>query len=193
MSVNLSKGQKISLDKEAGSALTKITMGLGWDAVKSKGLFGFGSKSETIDLDASCVMFDEANNQIDTVWFRQLKSKDGSIVHTGDNRTGAGDGDDEQIIVDLSRVPPNVKSLVFTVNSFTGQSFEKIENAFCRIINASDNKEVARYDLSVQGSHTAQIMTKLYRHNGEWKMHAIGENGNGRTIEDLVRQIVPHL
>ncbi|WP_426104060.1 TerD family protein [Massilia sp. TSP1-1-2] len=193
MSVNLSKGQKISLDKEAGSTLTKITMGLGWDAIKSKGLFGFGAKSETVDLDASCVLFDEANNQIDTVWFRQLKSKDGSIVHTGDNRTGAGDGDDEQIVVDLARVPANVKSLVFTVNSFTGQSFEKIENAFCRIINAADNKEVARYDLSVQGSHTAQIMTKLYRHNGEWKMHAIGENGSGRTIEDLVRQIVPHL
>ena len=193
MSVNLSKGQKISLDKEAGSSLTKITMGLGWDAVKSKGLFGFGGKTETIDLDASCVLFDEANNQVDTVWFRQLKSKDGSIVHTGDNRTGAGDGDDEQIIVDLSKVPANVKSLVFTVNSFTGQSFEKIENAFCRIINAADNKEVARYDLSVQGSHTAQIMTKLYRHNGEWKMHAIGENGSGRTFDDLMPQITPHL
>ena len=193
MSVSLSKGQKISLDKEAGSTLTKITMGLGWDAIKSKGLFGFGSKTETVDLDASCVMFDEANNAVDTVWFRQLKSKDGSITHTGDNRTGAGDGDDEQIIVDLSRVPANVKSLVFTVNSFTGQSFAQIQNAFCRIINASDNKEVARYDLSVQGTHTAQIMAKLYRHNGEWKMHAIGENGSGRTIEDLIRQIVPHL
>lgn len=193
MSVNLSKGQKISLDKEAGGALTKVTMGLGWDAIKSRGLFGFGGKSETVDLDASCVMFDEAGNLLDTVWFRQLKSKDGSIVHTGDNRTGAGDGDDEQIIVDLPRVPANVKSLVFTVNSFTGQSFEKIENAFCRIVNTGNDKEVARYDLSVQGPHTAQIMTKLYRHNGEWKMHAIGENGNGRTIEDLVRQIVPHL
>ena len=193
MSVSLSKGQKISLDKEAGGALTKITMGLGWDAIKSKGLFGFGSKTEAVDLDASCVLFDEANNAVDTVWFRQLKSKDGSIVHTGDNRTGAGDGDDEQIIVDLSRVPANVKSLVFTVNSFTGQSFAQVENGFCRIINAADNKEVARYDLSVQGPHTAQIMAKLYRHNGEWKMHAIGENGNGRTIEDLVRQIVPHL
>ena len=193
MSVSLSKGQKISLDKEAGGALTKITMGLGWDAIKSKGLFGFGSKTEAVDLDASCVLFDEANNAVDTVWFRQLKSKDGSIVHTGDNRTGAGDGDDEQIIVDLSRVPANVKSLVFTVNSFTGQSFAQVENAFCRIINAADSKEVARYDLSVQGPHTAQIMAKLYRHNGEWKMHAIGENGNGRTIEDLVRQIVPHL
>ena len=193
MSVNLSKGQKISLDKEAGASLTKITMGLGWDAIKSKGFLGFGSKSETVDLDASCVLFDEANNPVDVVWFRQLKSKDGSIVHTGDNRTGAGDGDDEQIIVDLARVPASVKALVFTVNSFTGQSFEKIENAFCRIINASDNKEVARYNLSVQGSHTAQIMSKLYRHNGEWKMHAIGENGSGRTIEDLIRQIVPHL
>ena len=193
MSVNLSKGQKISLDKEAGSALTKITMGLGWDAVKSKGLFGFGSKTETVDLDASCVLFDEANNAIDTVWFRQLKSKDGSIVHTGDNRTGAGDGDDEQILVDLTAVPANVKSLVFTVNSFTGQNFAQVENAYCRIINGADQKEVARYDLSVQGTHTAQIMAKLYRHNGEWKMHAIGENGNGRTIEDLVRQIVPHL
>jgi tellurium resistance protein TerZ len=193
MSVSLTKGQKISLDKEAGGALTKITMGLGWDAIKSKGLFGFGGKSETVDLDASCIMFDEGNKAVDYVWFRQLKSKDGSIVHTGDNRTGAGDGDDEQIIVDLSRVPANVKSLVFTVNSFTGQSFAQIENAFCRIINGSDNKEVARYDLSVQGPHTAQIMTKLYRHNGEWKMHAIGENANGRTIEDLIRQIVPQL
>lgn len=193
MAVSLSKGQKISLEKEAGGSLTKVTMGLGWDAIKSKGLFGFGSKTETVDLDASCVMFDEANNAVDVVWFRQLKSKDGSIVHTGDNRTGAGDGDDEQIIVDLSRIPDTVKSLVFTVNSFTGQSFAQVENAFCRIINASDSKEIARYDLSVQGPHTAQIMTKVYKHNGEWKMHAIGENGSGRTIEDLINQIKAHL
>jgi tellurium resistance protein TerZ len=193
MSVNLQKGQKISLDKEAGGALSKITMGLGWDAVKSKGLFGFGSKSETIDLDASCVLFDDANKPVDIVWFRQLKSRDGSIVHTGDNRTGAGDGDDEQIIVDLTAVPANVKSLVFTVNSFTGQSFAQVQNAFCRIINTGNNKEIAKYDLSVQGSHTAQIMAKLYRHNNEWKMHAIGENGNGRTFDDLMSQIIPHL
>lgn len=193
MSVNLQKGQKISLDKEAGSALTKITMGLGWDAVKSKGLFGFGSKTETVDLDASVVMFDEGNKAVDIVWFRQLKSKDGSIVHSGDNRTGAGDGDDEQITVDLSRVPPTVKSLVFTVNSFTGQSFAQVENAYCRILNAANQQEVARYDLSVQGSHTAQIMAKLYRHNGEWKMHAIGENGSGRTFDDLMPAITSHL
>jgi tellurium resistance protein TerZ len=130
---------------------------------------------------------------VDTVWFRQLKSKDGSIVHTGDNRTGDGDGDDEQIIVALDKVPANVKSLVFTVSSFTGQTFNAIDNAFCRLVDSSNNNEVARYTLSSQGSHTAQIMAKVYRHNGEWKMHAIGENGNGRTIESLLPQIIIHL
>ncbi len=193
MSVNLQKGQKISLAKEAGGALTRVTMGLGWDAIKSKGFFGFGGKTESVDLDASCVMFDEAGRPVDVVWFRQLKSLDGSIVHTGDNRTGAGEGDDEQIIVDLSRVPDNVKSLVFTVNSFTGQNFSQVENAYCRIVDAGNQKEVARYELSVQGAHTAQIMAKLYRHNGEWKMHAIGENGSGRTFDDLMPLITPHL
>ena len=193
MSVNLQKGQKISLDKEAGATLSKITMGLGWDSVKSKGFFGFGSKTEAVDLDASCIMFDEGSKAVDFVWFRQLKSRDGSIVHTGDNRTGAGDGDDEQINVDLTQVPANVKSLIFTVNSFTGQNFSQVENAYCRIINAGDGKEVARFNLSVQGAHTAQIMAKLYRHDGQWKMHAIGENGSGRTFDDLMPQITPHL
>ena len=194
MAVNLQKGQKISLDKEAGGALSRVTMGLGWDVAQSKGFFGFGGgKGQPVDLDASVVMFDEANRPVDVVWFRQLKSKDGSVTHTGDNRTGAGDGDDEQISVDLSRVPSNVKSLVFTVNSFTGQNFSTVENAYCRLLNAGNNQEVARFNLSVQGSHTAQIMAKLYRHNGEWKMHAIGENGSGRTFDDLMPLITPHL
>ncbi|MFZ4877308.1 TerD family protein [Janthinobacterium sp. Mn2066] len=193
MSVNLSKGQKISLDKEAGASLTRITMGLGWDSIKTKGFFGFGAKTEAIDLDASCVLFDDTSKLADIVWFRQLKSRDGSIVHTGDNRTGAGDGDDEQINVDLTKVPAQVKSLVFTVNSFTGQNFSQVENAYCRIVNAGNQQEIARFNLSVQGAHTAQIMAKLYRHNGEWKMHAIGENGNGRTFDDLMPQIAAHL
>jgi tellurium resistance protein TerZ len=194
MAVNLQKGQKISLEKEAGGVLSRVTMGLGWDVAQKKGFFGFGGgKGDSIDLDASVVMFDEANRPVDVVWFRQLKSRDGSILHTGDNRTGAGDGDDEQIIVDLRTVPASVKSLVFTVNSFTGQNFSTVENAFCRIFDTNSNKEIARYDLSVQGSHTAQIMAKLYRHNGEWKMHAIGENGTGRTFDDLMPLIVPHL
>jgi tellurium resistance protein TerZ len=193
MSVNLQKGQKISLNKEAGVQLSKIIMGLGWDAVKSKGFFGFGGKAQEIDLDASCILFDEQGNQTDAAWFRQLKSKDGSVEHTGDNRTGEGDGDDEQITVDLTKVPANVKSLVFTVNSFTGQNFSQIENATCRIVNASDNKEVARFNLSTLGAHNAQIMAKIYRHGGEWKMHAIGEIGNGRTFAELMPQITPHL
>ncbi|MBB6136095.1 MAG: TerD family protein [Massilia sp.] len=194
MSVNLQKGQKISLDKEAGGGLSRVTMGLGWDAIKSKGFFGFGGgKSDAVDLDASVVMFDESNKPVDVIWFRQLKSKDGSIVHTGDNRTGAGDGDDEQITVDLNAVPASVKALVFTVNSFTGQTFATVENAYCRLINAANQQEVARFNLSVTGSHSAQIMAKLYRHGGEWKMHAIGENGNGRTFDDLMPQISVHL
>jgi tellurium resistance protein TerZ len=193
MTVNLQKGQKISLEKEAGGALGKVTMGLGWDAIKSGGIFGFGARTQAVDLDASCVMFDDGGRPFDVIWFRQLKSRDGSIVHTGDNRTGAGDGDDEQINVDLNQVPANVKSLVFTVNSFTGQTFAQVQNAYCRLLDASSGKEVARFNLSVQGAHSAQIMAKVYRHNGEWKMHAIGENGNGRTFDDLLPQIATHL
>lgn len=197
MGINLQKGQKISLTKESGSALTKVVMGLGWDAKKTgggmmRGFFG-GGGSDAIDLDASCVMFNEQNKLVDTVWFKQLKSRDGSIIHTGDNRTGDGDGDDEQIIVSLDKVPADVKSLVFTVNSFTSQTFDSVENAYCRLVDSSNNNEIARYTLTAQGSHTAQIMAKVYRHNAEWKMHAIGENGNGRTIDSLLPQIIVHL
>lgn len=193
MAINLQKGQKISLEKEAGVKLTKITMGLAWDAVKSKGFFGFGGGTPDIDLDASCIVFDSNGTPIDTVWFGQLKSKDGSIVHTGDNRTGDGDGDDEQIVVDLTKIPSNIKNLVFTVNSFTGQNFSKIDNATCRIVNAGNNQEIARFNLSTLGDHNAQIMAKIYRHGDEWKMHAIGEIGNGRTFNELMPQIIPHL
>lgn len=193
MAVTLQKGQKISLDKEAGGALAKIVMGLGWDPIKKKGFLGFGGSQVDVDLDASCVMFDASNQVRDTVWFRQLKSKDGSITHTGDNRSGAGDGDDEQIIVELTRVPADVSSLVFVVNSFTGQNFSQIDNATCRILDGRNQQEVARYNLSCQGSHTAQIMAKVYRHNTEWKMHAIGENCSGRTFQDLIPFMVPHL
>lgn len=198
MAVNLTKGQKISLEKEAGSGLTKVVMGLGWDMAKkesSGGLFGLfgGGSSDSIDLDASCLMFDEAKNLQDAVYFGQLKSKDGSINHTGDNLTGEGDGDDEQIIVDLSRVPGNVKTLVFTVSSFRGQTFDQVANAFCRIVNQFNGKEIAKYALSSQGPHTAQIMAKLYRHNGEWKMAALGENCNGRTFRDMLPSVLPQL
>lgn len=202
MSVNLSKGQKISLEKEAGGALSQIKMGLGWDvgAAPQKsggflgGLFGGGgSAGGSIDLDASCIMLDANKQMVDAIWFGQLQSKDSSIQHTGDNRTGAGDGDDEVINVNLSRIPDHVQALVFTVNSFTGQTFATVNNAFCRLVNASNNSEVARYDLSAQGSHTALILAKIYRHNGEWKMHAIGETASGRTFHDLMPAILQHV
>lgn len=197
MAVNLQKGQKISLEKEAGGTLTQVKMGLGWDVAKSGGggflggLFGGGS-GDSVDLDASVVLFDANKQPVDVVYFGQLQSKDGSIAHSGDNRTGAGDGDDEVITVNLSSIPAGVQSLVFTVNSFTGQSFEKVANAYCRIVNGSNNGEIARYNLSAQGVHTAMIMAKVYRHNGEWKMHAIGETATGRTFNDLMPALVPH-
>lgn len=193
MSISLQKGQKISLAKEGGATLTRVVMGLGWDAKKKGGFFGFGAKEQEIDLDASCLLFDQNKQVVDVVWFRQLRSRDGSIQHTGDNRTGQGDGDDEQIIVDLSQVPDYVQTIMFVVNSFTGQSFSEIENAFCRLVDQSSNREIAKYNLSCNGNHSAQIMAKLYRHNNEWKMHAIGENGTGRTFQELLPVMMPYV
>ncbi len=195
MGVSLTKGQRISLEKSGGGQLSNVAMGLGWDVAKASG--GFMKRlaaPKSVDLDASCLMFDAGKALVDQVWFKQLRSNDGSVNHTGDNLTGAGDGDDEVIEVDLGRVPANVSTLVFTVNSFTGQSFAHIENAFCRIVDRATGDEVARYDLSSQGNHTAQVMSRVYRDGqGGWKMHAIGENCSGRTFQDLLPFVVPHL
>lgn len=186
MALTLSKNQSISLEKTAGSGLTKISLGLGWDAAKS-GFFGklLGNSGE-IDLDASCILLDDSHQPIDLVWFRQLKSNDGSIQHSGDNRTGEGDGDDETISVDLQRLPAAVKYLVFTVNSFTGQTFEKVENAYCRIVNASNKSELARFNLSERGGHTGIVMASLSRESAGWEFKAIGKTTNGRTADDLI-------
>lgn len=197
MAINLTKGSRISLTKESGVKLTKIAMGLGWDAAKPSGgflgrIFGAGD-SGSIDLDASCICFDENQRVVDTVWFRQLKSRDGAIVHSGDNRTGDGDGDDETITVDLSRLDPRIKSLVFTVNSFTGQNFNQVENASCRVYDATTGEVFAEYNLSQKGSHTGLIMLKVYLHNGEWKVHALGETLNGRVVRELEDQARQHL
>ncbi|MGH3353555.1 MAG: TerD family protein [Nocardioides sp.] len=192
MSVSLSKGQSVSLVKRDGDGLTYVRMGLGWDAVKRKGFFG-GFRGADIDLDASAIMYDAAGSHVDQVWFRQLKSKNGAVVHTGDNRTGAGDGDDESIVVQLDRLPPEVTQIVFTINSFTGQSFAQIQNAFCRLVDEKTRTEIARYELSQTGPHTAQIMAKVSRDGGGWVMTAIGTIGNGRTFQDLLPAIAPTL
>ncbi|MEW2352845.1 TerD family protein [Spirillospora sp. NPDC029432] len=192
MSISLQKGQKVSLEKPGGGGLTRVRMGLGWDAVVKKGLFGKG-KAQTIDLDASCLLFDAGGNLADSVWFRQLRSKDGSVLHTGDNLTGEGEGDDEVINVDLSAVPANVTQLVFTVNSFTGQDFSQIANAFCRLVDETTGQEIARYELSGSGQHNAQIMAKVSRDGQGWSMTAIGATANGRTFQHLLPTVSAHL
>jgi len=192
MSVNLSKGQKVSLEKRGGGTLTQVRMGLGWDAVKKKGLFG-GSRSQSIDLDASALLFDATGNLVDQVWFQQLTSRDGSLQHTGDNRTGAGDGDDESIRVHLDGVPAGVSTIVFTVNSFTGQDFSSIENAFCRLVDETTGTEIARYQLTGSGSHNAQIMAKVARDGAGWSMTALGIAASGRTFRELLPALAPAL
>lgn len=185
MTINLAKGQRVSLAKQEGGALSRVRMGLGWDAVKKRGFFG-GFKMQTIDLDASCLMFDGNGRLLDQVWFNQLQSKDGAVVHTGDNLTGAGVGDDESIIVDLTRLSPTVATLVFVVNSFTGQNFSQIENAFCRVVDSTTEVELAKFELTGSGTHNAQVMAKLTRSAQGWEMTAIGAIANGRTFKDLL-------
>jgi tellurium resistance protein TerZ len=185
MTINLAKGQRVSLAKQEGGALSRVRMGLGWDAVKKRGFFG-GLKTQNIDLDASCLMFDSNGRLLDQVWFNQLQSKDGAVVHTGDNLTGAGEGDDESIIVDLTRLSPTVATLVFVVNSFTGQNFSQIENAFCRVVDSTTEVELAKFELTGSGTHNAQVMAKLTRSAQGWEMTAIGAIANGRTFKDLL-------
>lgn len=181
MSISLEKGQRISLDKP-GTQLTDIFMGLGWDA--AKGLFGL---SRNIDLDASCLVF-EGEKHTDTIWFRQLQSKNGFIIHSGDNRTGDGDGDDETITVKLSKIPQNVTTLLFTIHSYEGQTFNKIKNASARLVDSITGNELAKYNLSGSdgGEHTGMVMCRLYRNKNEWKMQAIGMPFDGRTAMDLI-------
>jgi len=200
VAINLQKGQRISLEKEAGRSLTRVVMGLGWGMkqVQSKGFLGFGggTRQESVDLDASCLLFDSTGNLVDTVWFRQLESLCGSIRHSGDDRSGGGEAgaDNERIAIELNRVPVTTQTLIFTVNSFSGEGFAGIPNAFCRLVDDATGSEIARFDLSLEGgSHTGLIMTKLYRHNNEWKMQAIGESAEGRTFHDLLPALRPYL
>jgi tellurium resistance protein TerZ len=181
MAINLEKGQKINLTKADGSSLQRIKMGLGWDT--ASGMFGLGG---SIDLDASALMFDENKTLVENVYFGHLYSNDGSIRHSGDNLTGAGDGDDEVINVDLTTVPTRVTQIVFTINSYRGQTFDKVANCFARLVDTVSNNEIAIYKLAEKGSHTGMIMAKLYRHNGTWKMSALGLPCTGKTSSELL-------
>lgn len=187
--VSLSKNQTVSLSKQS-PVLSQLEFGLGWDPIKKKGFFGgLLGGSDSIDLDAGCVLMDSAGNKIDTIWFRKLKSSCGSVIHTGDNLTGEGDGDDEVIKVNLSKLPSSVEYLAFTVNSFRGQSFNDVDNAFCRVVDQS-KKELARFKLTEQGSHTGIVIASLSRNNGNWDFTAHGHACRGRTIDDMHSDIV---
>ena len=196
MSINLSKGQTVNLAKQDGGQLSRVRMGLGWDTkiVTKKGLFG-GSKQvqKDIDLDASALLIG-GGRVLDTVYFGNLRSQDGSIQHTGDNLTGAGDGDDESIVVDLTAVSGSGEHIVFVVNSFSGENFSEVDNAFVRVVDSNANDtELARFQLSGSGTHTALVMAKVSRQGGGWTFTAVGHPGNGRIareLEPLALQVV---
>ncbi|BFV55108.1 TerD family protein [Kitasatospora sp. CMC57] len=194
MSVNLAKGQGISLRKSDGGDLSVVRMGLGWQAAPRKGFLA-RLTARDIDLDASAVLFASGGELVEVVYFNRLTSADGSVRHTGDNLTGGSvpGGDDESILVDLQRVPARVQQIVFTVNSFTGQTFQAVQDAFCRLVDESTGQELARYTLTGGGPYTAQIMAKVQRIGTGWQMTAIGAPASGRTFKDLLPAITPHL
>jgi tellurium resistance protein TerD len=174
MPVSLSKGGNVSLSKEA-PGLTAVIVGLGWDVRTTTGT--------DFDLDASAIVVDAGGKVISDqhfVFFNNLKTPEGAVEHTGDNTTGAGEGDDEQIKVNFATIPPNADKVVFPVSIYDavnrGQSFGQVRNAFIRVINQAGGTEIARYDLSEDAStETAMVFGELYRNGAEWKFRAVGQ------------------
>ncbi|MBE7160815.1 MAG: TerD family protein [Williamsia herbipolensis] len=187
--VSLTKGQTVSLKKDGGVALTRIRMGLGWDPVVVKrGLFGGGGRGANIDLDASAMMY--AGSRLgDLAYYGQLISKDGSIRHHGDNLTGEGEGDDEVIDVDLTRVPPAVTQVLFVVTSYQGHTFEQVENAFCRLVDDTTGHELARYTLAGGMPFTGIVMAKVSRSASGWSLQAIGDGIQARHPGEAAKQV----
>ena len=200
MSVNLQKGQKVNLKKSDGQALSRIRVGLGWDPVeqKSSGFFGSifgGGGTPDIDCDASVIVCQGGRlaGKGDVVYFGNLKHSSGAIVHTGDNLTGDGDGDDEQILVDLTAVPAVYDKLVFVVNIYDcksrKQDFGMIANAFIRKCDERTGEEFCRYNLSESyAGMTAMIFGEIYRYNGEWKFNAIGQGTKDISLNQVKRR-----
>jgi len=199
MSINLVKGQKIDLTK-GRSGLTKLTVGLGWDPVetKSRGLFGMKKAKADIDCDASALMLNE-NDKLtkkgNLVCFYNLRSECGSVEHSGDNRTGEGDGDDEQIAIDLSRIPADVHKVLVVVNIYQAeqrkQDFGMIASAYIRVANTQNGEELVRFNLTDNYSGmTALITGEIYRNGSEWKFNAIGQGKQAAHVDILANQYV---
>ncbi|MDO5010893.1 MAG: TerD family protein [Intestinibacter bartlettii] len=196
MSINLKKGQKIDLRK-SNPGLSTIRVGLGWDPVEQGGGFLkalFGSGKADIDCDASVFLLDENSNPIDLIYFGNLRTRNDSIIHTGDNLTGEGEGDDEVILVDLDKIPTNVNKLLFVVNIYDcvrrNQNFGMIKNAYIRMLDAKNNSEIARYNLSDDyRGKTALIVGLIYRYDKTWKFSAIGEGTNDTGLNDMKKNL----
>lgn len=195
MSVNLQKGQKVSLSKD-NPGLTRIVVGLGWDEVKQPGgLFGLFGRIQDIDCDASAILLRNGKlvNKNDVVYFNNLTHFTGAVRHMGDNLTGAGEGDDEQIVIELQRIPPEYDRIVIVVNIYSAlsrnQHFGMIKNAFIRIVNDMTGQEMLKYNLSENyGGMTAMIFGEIYRYNGEWKFNAVGSGTRDGSIGDLAQR-----
>lgn len=195
MGISLVKGQKVDLTK-GNAGLTKVTVGLGWDPAEQKsGFFGM-KKAANVDCDASALLLD-ANGKLggerNLVCFYNKQSGDGSVIHSGDNITGQGEGDDEQIHVQLDRVPANIHRILCVVNIYECESrkqdFGMIKSAFIRIVDPANNQELVRFNLTENYSgKTALVVGELYRHNGEWKFNAIGEGTHAAHVDILARQ-----
>lgn len=194
MGISLSKGQTISLSKAGGGSLNKVAVGCGWAqrTVKSSGFFGFGAgeKQVSVDLDLSCLLFDSSKELVDAVFFGKLRSSDGSILHTGDDLTGGGSQNDpnEVINVDLQSVPNGVTSIVFVVNSYSGETFDGVPSAFCNVQDRDKGSEIARYSLTTDGGNQKGfVIAKVCRDGNEWSFAAIGESCSGRqrTVQDI--------
>ena len=196
MSISLQKGQKVSLSKD-NTGLSKVVIGLGWDEVQQGKAGLFSKKPKPIDCDASALLLinGKLTGKEDIVYFGNLRHKSGTIQHMGDNLTGAGDGDDEQIIVDLASVPAEYDRIVLVVNIYQAvqrqQHFGMIQNAFIRLVDGRNNNEMCKYNLTDDYSGmTAVIFGEVYRHNGEWKFNAIGQGTNDPGLGQLANRYV---
>ncbi|MEN8908401.1 MAG: TerD family protein [Clostridiales bacterium] len=198
MGINLQKGQRVDLTK-GNEGLSTILVGLGWDPVKKDvGFFGnlMGKGQVDVDCDASVLMLDEYGkvpNKENLIYFGNLNSVCGSIKHTGDNLTGEGDGDDEQIIVDLTKIPKNIQKLVFVVNIYDcirrKQDFGLIQNAFIRVLKKSSNQELVKFNLSSEyAGKTTLLAAEIYRHGKEWKFAAVGEGTLDASLGEIVKK-----
>ena len=185
--IDLTKGQELALTSADGEPLTQVQMAVGWDHAPTAGFIGSGAAP--IDLDASAVQF--AGGQLfDLAFFNHLATRDGSVVHLGDNTTGKGEGDDEVITVDLSRVYAKVDSILFLVSSYQGHSLEYIRNAYCRLVDDHDT-ELARFTLTLGVRETGLVMAKLFRDGSTWKLRAIGTGIALKTPTDSIEALLP--